>query len=132
MSRVPMGPPPSSTGTLNPAQTRRSARTRVISPTGVRYGVVHGRRPGAGEGVHAGTLAEDLLIVLDGLAQLVGGAGPAQLAVGMSQHDPGGVNVEELLGRHHGVLQGLGQVALGGGGRSGCRCSWPASTGGSA
>ena len=87
-----MGPPPSSTG-----HTQARAHLEVgqdqggdLPPVGFPAAVVHGRRSGVGEGVHARSLAEDLLVVLDGLGQLVRGTGPAQLAVGVGQHDPGG------------------------------------------
>jgi hypothetical protein len=66
-----------------------------------------------GEGVLAGALAEDLLVVLDGLGQLVRGAGPAQLAVGVDQHDPGGVDVEELPGGHHRACRVLARSCWG-------------------
>jgi len=74
---------------------------------------VHDHRPAAGERLHAGTGGQNFLVVLKDLAERVRGAGPAQLAVAPSQHDPGGVNCEQLLGRDHGLLQRGGQVSLG-------------------
>jgi hypothetical protein len=47
------------------------------------------------------------------MAALVRGAGPAQLAVGVGEHDAGGVGVEQPLGRLDGLLQGGGQVLVG-------------------
>src|SRR5215204_1717525 len=60
-----------------------------------------------------GPSREHLLVVLQGLGALVRGAGPPQPPIEIDQHDPGGVGVEQLLGRHHRLVQGGGQVLVG-------------------
>ena len=80
---------------------------------GLQGGVVDDRRPAGGERLQAGAGGEGFLVVFQDLGDRVRGAGPAQLALGVGEHDPGGVNREQLLGRDHGLLQGGGQVPLG-------------------
>jgi hypothetical protein len=63
--------------------------------------------------LHAGASGEHLLVVLQGLGALIRGAGPPQLTIEVDQHDPGGIGVEQLLGRLDSLLQGFGQVQFG-------------------
>jgi hypothetical protein len=84
-----------------------------LLPAPLQGGVVHDRRPAAGERLHAGAGGEHLLVVLQGLGALVRGAGPPQGAVEVDQHDPGRIRLEQLLGRDDGLMQGGGQVLVG-------------------
>jgi hypothetical protein len=84
-----------------------------LPPPLLHGGVVHRRWPAAGERLRAGASGEHLLVVLQALGALVRSAGPAQPPVGVGQHDPGGVGVNQLLGRTHRLPQGGGQVLLG-------------------
>src|SRR4029450_3088235 len=56
---------------------------------------------------------EAFLAVLQGLGGLVRNAGPAQLAFGIDQHEPGPIGREQLLGRVGDLLQGRGQPPFG-------------------
>src|SRR5215218_5002349 len=90
-----------------------------LAPALLQGRVLHHRRPAAGVRLQAGAGGEDLLVVLQGLGALVRGAGPAQLAIQVGQHDSGGVGVEQLLGCDDGLVQGGGQVLRGGQGGQG-------------
>src|SRR5215217_8766761 len=59
-----------------------------LAPALLQGRVLHHRRPAAGVRLQAGAGGEDLLVVLQGLGALVRGAGPAQLAIQVGQHDP--------------------------------------------
>jgi hypothetical protein len=74
---------------------------------------MHHRWLAGRERLRAGAGCEDLLVVLQDLGALVRGAGPPQPPIQVDQHDPGGIGVEQLLGRHHSLVQGGGQVLLG-------------------
>src|SRR5215208_4093930 len=111
MSRVPITPPSSSTGTLKAAHTP--------SPTSTWANPAHsGSTPmspmAAGSrwlnATAHGPLGQPFLPVLDRLGGLVRRAGPAQLPFGVDQHQPGGVGPEQLLGRVGDLLQGRGQA----------------------
>ena len=52
-------------------------------------------------------------MLIQDLGALVRGAGPAQVAVQVGEHDPRGVSVEQLLGRNDGLMEGGGQVLVG-------------------
>ena len=74
---------------------------------------MHDRRPARIERLGARAGGEHLLVVLQGLGALVRGAGPAQLAVSIGEHDPGGVGVERLLGRQDSLLQAAAKSRCG-------------------
>jgi hypothetical protein len=52
------------------------------------------------------------LVLLDVLCLLVGRARPAQLPVGVGQHQSDTVRAEQLLGCVYDLLQGTGQATL--------------------
>jgi hypothetical protein len=55
-------------------------------------------------------LGQAFLAVLQGLGGLIRGAGPAQLAVLVDQHQSGPTSLEQLLGGQHDLLQGRRQA----------------------
>src|SRR5215216_1018171 len=114
MSRVPIPP---AVQLDRDAQGRADALAEQdpaeLGPLRLGAEVPDGRRQALAEGYRTRALGEPLLAVLDGLGGLVGGAGPAQLAVGVDQHEPGGVGGEQLVGPIGDLLQGRGYTSHG-------------------
>jgi hypothetical protein len=112
-SSVPIGPPPSSTGTLRPSGSGPRQRSGRPPPTAAPGGVVHHRRAAAGERLGAGPAAKTSWLSANVWARSSEALAQPQVAVGVGQHDPGRLNVEQLLGRLHGLLQGGGRSRVG-------------------
>src|SRR5215211_329545 len=111
MSRVPIPP---AVQLDRDAQGRADALAEQdpaeLGPLRLGAEVPDGRRQALAEGYRTRALGEPFLAVLDRLGGLVGGAGPAQLAVGVDQHEPGPIGGEQLLGPIGDLLQGRGQA----------------------
>ena len=60
-----------------------------LLPVGIGVDVGDGRWEPLAEGHRTGALGQAFLAVLNGLSGLVGGTGPAQLPVGVDQHESG-------------------------------------------
>ena len=126
MSRVPITPPSSSTGTLRAAQTPSPTSTWANScPVGFDADVTDRGREPLAERHRTRPLGEAFLPVLDRLGGLVRGAGPAQLPLGVDQHEPGRVGPRTAAWPRRRPAAGSGPGPVLGPGCRGRRCSWP-------